>query len=57
MKWALLLLAGAALPATAQTTDLPPSDLVIRVLERQRVEPTVTRRLGLVDPSPMAGRV
>lgn len=33
MKWAWLLVAGAAVPAQAQSGDLPPHDLVMRALD------------------------
>ncbi len=46
MRWAWLLLAGAALPATAQTTDLPPSDLVIRVLDNAPGVEAATARIS-----------
>lgn len=35
MKWMWLLLAGATMPAHAQTSDLPPAELVIRALDAQ----------------------
>ncbi len=35
MKWAWLLLAGAAMPAMARTSDLPPAEFVMRALDAQ----------------------
>lgn len=45
MKWAWLLAAGAAVPAQAQTGDLPPHDLVMRALDAQPGVEAATARI------------
>ena len=45
MKWAWLLVAGAAVPAQAQTGDLPPHDLVMRALDAQPGVEAATARI------------
>ena len=52
MKWAWLLLAGAATSAAAQTSDLPPPELAARALDAQ---PTVEAATARIDAARAEG--
>ncbi|MFT3976827.1 MAG: TolC family protein, partial [Sphingomonas bacterium] len=45
MRWAWLLLAGAAMPAMARTSDLPPAEFVVRALDAQPVVEAANARV------------
>ena len=52
MKWAFLLLAGVALPAFAQASDLPSAELAVRALD---AHPTVLAARSRVDAARAEG--
>ncbi len=52
MKWSWLLLAGMALPAVAQTSDLPPAELAVQALDAQ---PIVAAAIARVDAARAEG--